>query len=71
MKFFKTTSKIPVVAWSGKAEFITKNFKKGDKVRLMGHIRTKEYVLEDNKKIITFEVVAKNVSLIKPKSDFD
>ena len=62
-KYIKTTCKVPIVAWAGKAEYICKNFRKGDKVRLMGHIRTKEIQFNE-KKIITFEIVAKNVSLI-------
>ena len=62
--YLKKTNKIPVVAWAGKAEYISKNYQKGDKVRLVGHIRTKEIHLDSGKRITTFEVVAKNMSLI-------
>tara|TARA_B100001094_G_C17885684_1_gene649087 strand:+ start:66 stop:422 length:357 start_codon:yes stop_codon:yes gene_type:complete len=61
--FIKSTSKIPVVAWSGKAKYISNTFNKGDKVRLVGHLKTKELTIDDQK-IITFEVVAKDLYLI-------
>ena len=62
--YLKNTSKVPVVAWAGKAEYISNTFGKGDKVRLVGHIKTKE-ILVDDKKLVTFEVIAKDVYLIK------
>lgn len=62
--YLKNTSKIPVVAWAGKAEYISNTFSKGDKVRLVGHIKTKE-LLFDQQKVITFEVIAKDIYLIR------
>jgi single-stranded DNA-binding protein len=62
--FIKNTSKVPVVAWGGKAEYISNTFGKGDKVRLVGHIKTKEITTKD-RKIVTFEVIAKDLYLIK------
>ena len=71
-KFVKKTSKVPVVAWAGKAEHIVKNYSKGDKVRLIGHIKTKEIQLASGQKVITFEIIAKNIALIyRPNKDSD
>lgn len=61
--WLKKTNKIPVVAWAGKAEYISQNYQKGDKVRLIGHIKTKEIEVL-GKKLMTFEVIAKNMTLI-------
>ncbi len=65
--YLKNTSKIPVVAWSGKAKYIVNTFNKGDKVRLIGHLKTKEIVVGDQK-ILTFEVVAKDLYLINKRT---
>jgi single-stranded DNA-binding protein len=65
--YLKNTSKVPVVAWSGKAKYIVNTFSKGDKVRLVGHLKTKEVIIEDQK-ILTFEVVAKDLYLINKKN---
>ena len=62
--YLKKTNKVPVVAWAGKAQYIVKNYQKGDKVRLVGHLRTRDVELESGRKVTTFEVVAKNISLI-------
>ena len=62
--YLKNTSKIPVVAWAGKAQYISNTFSKGDKVRLVGHIKTKELIFGDQK-VLTFEVVAKDIYLIR------
>jgi|SaaInl74LU_5_DNA_1037368.scaffolds.fasta_scaffold00014_6 single-strand DNA-binding protein len=65
--FKKRTSKIPVVAWAGKAEMISKNFRKGDKVRLVGHLRTRK--IEKNGVFFNaFEIVVEDISLIRRAS---
>ena len=63
----KRHNRIPVVAWAGKAEVISKNYKKGDKVRLVGSIRTR-LVERDGVKINSFEIVADNISMIREAS---
>lgn len=60
----KRSSKIPIVAWAGKAELIAKNFKKGDKVRLVGKLRTRQATTKDGIVYTAFEIVAENISLI-------
>jgi single-stranded DNA-binding protein len=60
----KRTSKIPVVAWANKAEMICSNFKKGDKVRLVGHLRTRS-IQKEGIYFNAFEVVVDDISLIR------
>lgn len=67
----KRSSRIPVVAWAGKAEAISKNYKKGDKVRVVGHIRTRQ-ITKDGVSFNSFEIVAEEVTLIRrfvPRED--
>tara|TARA_Y100000592_G_C5450154_1_gene308288 strand:- start:398 stop:745 length:348 start_codon:yes stop_codon:yes gene_type:complete len=59
----KRTSKIPVVAWATKAETVARDFNKGDKVRIVGRIKTR-VIERENTKISTFEIVLENISLI-------
>tara|TARA_A100001388_G_C28390526_1_gene321289 strand:- start:168 stop:539 length:372 start_codon:yes stop_codon:yes gene_type:complete len=66
----KRTSKIPVVAWAGKAEAIAKYYKKGDKVRLIGRLRTR-HITKGSEKILTFEIVTDDISLIKKNNQQD
>jgi single-strand DNA-binding protein len=72
VKFIRRTSRVPIVAWAGKAEHITENYSKGDKVRIMGYLRTKEIKLDSGQRIVTFEIVAKSISLIlRPNKNLD
>jgi single-stranded DNA-binding protein len=68
--FKKRTCKVPVVAWAAKAEAIVKHYKKGDKVRLTGRLRTKE-IYKDEKSFISFEIVADDIFLIQKKNQQD
>lgn len=64
----KKTSFIPIVAWRGTAEFITKNFTKGSLIGIEGAIQTRKYVDRDGNNRTAFEVVANNVQFVLPKS---
>jgi single-stranded DNA-binding protein len=64
----KTTSKIPVVAWDGKAKFIANNLSKGDRVRVVGKLKTRLVEKEDYS-YNTFEVILETISLISSHSD--
>lgn len=68
--FKKRTSKIPVVAWAGKAEMIAKYYAKGDKVRLVGRLRTRS-VEKDGICFNAFEIVVENISLIRKANQQD
>ena len=63
----KQSSKIPVVAWAGKAEMISRKYQKGDRVRLVGKIKTRK-VQKDDFSYNVFEVVVETISLIHRQS---
>jgi single-stranded DNA-binding protein len=66
--FKKRTVRIPLVAWAAKAEMISKHYSKGDKVRVVGKLRTRPVVKADFT-YSAFEVVIDNISLIKKASN--
>ena len=60
-KIKKRTAKIPIVAWSGKADVVYNNFQQGDFVRIRGEIRTK--LIKD---VNTFEINLDEISMVAP-----
>lgn len=60
----KRTSKIPVVAWANKAQLISEKYRKGDKVRLIGHIKTRK-IQKEGVFFNAFEIVADEITLIR------
>ena len=62
----KTTNKVPVVAWDGKATYITNNHSRGDKVRIVGKLKTRLVEKQDGTYISSFEIIVENISMIKP-----
>lgn len=50
-----------VVAWGKTAEFVTRYFKKGDRIEVVGELRTGNYVNKDGAKVYTTEVLASEV----------
>ena len=64
----KKTDFIPVTAWRGTAEFVSRYFKKGSMVAIQGAIQTGSYE-KDGVKRNTFEIVADNVSFCGGKND--
>ena len=64
----KITSKIPIVAWDGKAKFIANNMSKGDKVRVVGKLKTRLVEKEDYS-YNTFEIILDTISLISSVND--
>lgn len=65
----KETDFINIVAWRARAEFITRNFKKGQLMALEGSIQTRKYTDKDGNNRTAFEVVANNVHFCGGKSD--
>lgn len=61
------TDFINIVAWRHTAEFINKNFKKGDLIGIEGSIQTRKYLDKDGNNRTIFEVVANNVQFVGPK----
>ena len=64
----KKTSFVPIVAWRGTAEFITKYFTKGSLVEIIGSIQTRKYQDSNGNNRTVFEVVANEVDFGAPKS---
>jgi single-stranded DNA-binding protein len=63
----KRLTKVPLVAWFKKAEAISQQFQKGDKVRVKGSLRTR-LVTKNNSTFPTFEIVIDDLVLLARKS---
>ena len=57
-----------VVAWRGNAEFISKFFKKGDTIAIMGELSSRDWTDKEGKKRREIEVVASAAYFTAPKS---
>lgn len=62
------TDFINIVAWRNTAEFICRNFKKGNLIGIEGSIQTRKYEDSNGNKRTAFEVVASNVHFLESKS---
>ena len=60
---------ITITAWQQKAEFICKYFSKGQRIAIVGEIRTGSYTANDGTKRYTTEVWANNVEFCESKRD--
>lgn len=60
---------INVVAWSKTAEFVSKYFKKGQQVGIVGRIQTRNWDDEQGKKHYITEIVAEEVYFADSKKD--
>lgn len=56
IQYKKRQAYIPVVAWDNKATMISKEYQKGDKIRIMGRITTE---------VNSFEIILDDICLIK------
>lgn len=65
----KRIEKIPVTAWSNLAEKICETFKKDDKVKINGAIRTKVVKDKHNVMHTTFEIILNECELISRKTE--
>ena len=63
----KRLTKVPLVAWFKKAEAISNQFKKGDKVRVKGSLRTR-LVNKNGSTFPTFEIVIDDLILLARRS---
>lgn len=60
---------INVIAWRQTAEFVSKYFRKGNKIALTGSIQTRQWEDKDGNKRYATEVVADGVEFCEKKSD--
>lgn len=60
----KITDFINCVAWRNTAEFITKNFAKGDPIAIRGEIQTRKYTDKDGNNRVAVEVVTDDARFV-------
>lgn len=60
---------IPVVAWRGTAEFISKYFKKGSMIAIRGSLQSRNYEDKNGNKRTAIEVVADSAYFCGSKAD--
>ena len=65
----KSTDFIDVVAWRQTAEFISKYFKKGSNICIVGSIQKREWTDNNNQKRYATEVIADEAYFVDSKSD--
>ena len=57
----RQTDFFDIVAWQGRAEFVTKYFSKGSMIALCGSLQTRSYVDKNGNNRKAYEVVADNI----------
>lgn len=62
-----TTDFITCVAWRNTAEFMSRYFKKGNKVALTGILTTHKWQDDDGKTRVAYEVIVENVEFCESK----
>lgn len=65
----KKTDFIDVVAWRQTAEFISKYFKKGSSICIVGTLQKREWTDKNGQKRYITEVIAEEASFVESKSD--
>lgn len=63
------TDFISCVAWRNTAEFISKYFKKGSSLCIVGNIQTRTWTGQNNQKRYTTEVIVDEAMFVDSKSD--
>lgn len=60
---------INIVAWRGTAEFITRYFRKGQRIALQGELQSRPFTDKEGKKRTAYEVVAQQAFFAEAKKD--
>lgn len=58
-----------IVAWNKTGEFVSKYFKKGQQILVMGRLQNREYETKDSQKRYVTEVIAEEVYFADSKKD--
>ena len=58
---------IPCTAWRGTAEFISRYFRKGQRIALQGSLQTRMYTAQDGSQRTAFDVVVDNAFFCESK----
>ena len=59
---------LPVVAWDKGAEFITRYFRKGERILIRGTLQTRKWTDKDNKTHVAYDIVANTAEFCERKS---
>lgn len=65
----RQTDFIPVVAWRGTADFVTRYFHKGSMIAVQGSLQTRNYEDKNGNKRTAYEIVASDVSFCGSKAE--
>lgn len=65
----RQTDFIPVVAWRGTADFVSKWFNKGSMIAVKGSLQSRNYEDKNGNKRTAFEIVADEVSFCGGKNE--
>ena len=60
---------IPCTAWRGTAEFISRYFRKGQRIALQGSLQTRTYTAQDGSQRSAFDVVVDNAFFCESKGN--
>ena len=63
----RQTDFIPCTAWRGTAEFISRYFRKGQRIALQGSLQSRKYTANDGSQRTVFEVVVDNAFFCESK----
>lgn len=65
----KKTDFIPVVAWEGTANFVSRYFSKGSMIAVQGQLQSRQYEDNSGAKRTAYEVIAREVSFCGSKAE--
>lgn len=65
----RQTDFINCVAWRGTAEFITRHFRKGQRMAIAGELQQRTYTANDGGKRNVFEVIVNNAFFCESKAE--
>ncbi len=63
------TNFFTVVAWSNKAEFVSRNFKKGSPILIIGRLDNREWTDKNGNKRVSTEIIAEEVHFYGAKEN--
>lgn len=64
----KQTDFIPCVAWRGTAEFISKYFRKGQRMAVTGELQSRKFTANDGGQRTAYEVIVSNAFFCESKA---
>lgn len=67
----QTTDFINVIAWRQRAEFVSRYFRKGSSICIVGSIQSRSWTDQQGNKRYATDVVADEISFVDSKSEFD